>query len=59
MTLARRSLIAVVLMTVGLVALLVDSVDKGWTTLGVVGVGCFVVAIAARLAALRRSKPHS
>jgi hypothetical protein len=54
MTVASRSLIAVGLMSVGLVALVADGVDKGWTTLAVVGVGCFSVAIAAQLVALRQ-----
>jgi hypothetical protein len=49
-----RPLIAVALMGIGLAALLVDGVDEGWTTLSVVGVACFAVAIAAQLAALRR-----
>jgi hypothetical protein len=42
-------------MGVGLVALLVDGVDAGWTTLSVIGVACFAVAIAAQLPALRRA----
>ena len=41
-------------MSIGLVALLVNSVDEGWTTLSGVGVVCFVVAIAAQLVALRQ-----
>jgi membrane-bound ClpP family serine protease len=49
-----RPLIAVVLMGVGLVALLVDGVDEGWTALSVIGVACFAVAIAAQVVALRR-----
>jgi hypothetical protein len=54
MTVKRRSLTAVGLMSIGLVALLVNSVDEGWTTLSGVGVACFVVAIAAQLVAFRQ-----
>jgi hypothetical protein len=54
MNIASRSLIAVALMGVGLVALVVDGIDAGWTTLSVVGVACFAVAIAAQLVAVRR-----
>ena len=51
-----RALIAVVLMSVGLVALVVQGIDNGWSALGVVGAACFAVAIAAELAVLRRSR---
>jgi hypothetical protein len=54
MNTASRSLIAVALMGVGLVALIVDGVDAGWSTLAVVGVACFAVAIVAQLVALHR-----
>jgi membrane-bound ClpP family serine protease len=54
MTFTRRALIAVTLMSLGLVALLIDSVDQGWTTLSGVGVACLAVAIAAELVALRQ-----
>ena len=57
MSFARRTLVAVSLMSVGLVALVVNGVDEGWTTLGVVGVACFAVAIAAELVALRQHSP--
>ena len=50
-----RALIAVALMGVGLVALLVDGIDQGWSTLSAVGVACSAVAIAAQLVALRRT----
>jgi hypothetical protein len=49
-----RALIAVALMGVGLVALVVDGVDQGWSALSVIGVACFAVAIATQLVALRR-----
>jgi hypothetical protein len=54
MTFRTRALIAVALMSVGLVALIVNSVDEGWTTLSGVGVACFAVAIAAQLVAMRQ-----
>jgi membrane-bound ClpP family serine protease len=56
MDFARRSLIAVAFMSLGLVALVVDGVDEGWTTLGAVGVACLAVAIAAQLVALRQHR---
>jgi membrane-bound ClpP family serine protease len=51
-----RALIAVVLMSVGLVVLIVQGIDNGWSALGVVGAACFAVAIAAELTVLRRSR---
>jgi membrane-bound ClpP family serine protease len=54
MSFAQRSLIAVGLMSVGLVLLIVDGVDAGWTTLGAVGVAALALAIAAQLVALRQ-----
>jgi hypothetical protein len=51
--------IAVVLMSVGLVALVVQGINKGWSALSVVGAACFAVAIAAELLTLRRSRVHS
>jgi hypothetical protein len=54
MTPSRRAVIAVGLMSVGLVLLLVSGLDEGWTLLTGVGVGCLVVAIGAELLALRR-----
>jgi hypothetical protein len=50
-----RPQIAVALMGVGLVALLIDGVDQGWSALSAIGVACFTVAIAAQLVALRRA----
>ena len=55
MTAAHRRLVAAVLMSVGLVALVVDSATSGWTTLGAFGVGCFALAIAAELVAIRNA----
>jgi membrane-bound ClpP family serine protease len=54
-TATRRYLFAVVALIIGLLVLVVDHIDKGWTTLGVIGVACLVVAIAAELVVLRRS----
>jgi membrane-bound ClpP family serine protease len=56
MTSTRRHLVALVLMSVGVVALIVSSVDEGWTTLGGVAVACLGVAIAAQLVELRRRR---
>lgn len=55
MTLSRRAVIAVGLMTVGLVLLVVSGMDEGWTLLTGIGVGCLVVAIGAELVGLRRA----
>ena len=54
MTFTRRARLAIVLMSVGLVALVVDSLVTGWTTLGIVSVGCLVLAIGAELVALQQ-----
>jgi hypothetical protein len=59
MTGSFRQLVALVGMTIGLVALVIDSAIKGWTVLGTVGVSCFAVAIAAELLALQRARGHS
>jgi hypothetical protein len=56
MTLSRRALIAVGLMSVGLVLLVVSGMDEGWTLLTGIGVGCLVVAIGAELVGLRRAE---
>ena len=55
MTLSRRAVIAVGLMSLGLVLLVVSGMDEGWTVLTGIGVGCLVVAIGAELAGLRRA----
>lgn len=59
MTLSRRALIAVGLMSLGLVLLVVSGMDEGWTLLTGIGVGCLVVAIAAELVGLRRAEHTS
>ncbi len=56
MTPSFRQLVALVGMTIGLVALVIDSADKGWTVLGSVGVAAFAVAIGAELATIRRAR---
>ncbi len=57
MTLSRRALLAVGLMSAGLVLLLISGLDDGWTTLSVIGVACLAVAIVAELVTLVRSGP--
>ena len=59
MTLLTRSVIVVGLMSVALVASVIDGLDNGWTTLGVVAVVCFAVTIVAQLDLLRRAKRHA
>jgi membrane-bound ClpP family serine protease len=59
MSTGTRAMIAVPLMTVGLVALVVQGIDNGWSALGVAGAACFAVAIAAELTVLRRSRAQS
>ena len=54
MSTERRALIALTLMSVGLVALLVTGVGSGWTALNVIGIACLAVAIAAQVVILRR-----
>jgi membrane-bound ClpP family serine protease len=56
MSTQARGTIAVVLMSVGLVALVVQGIDKGWSALGVAGAAFFTVAIAAQLTILRRAQ---
>jgi hypothetical protein len=43
-------------MGAGLIALLVESLTSGFTTLRAVGVACFVIAINAVLAAIREAR---
>ena len=58
MTNSLRPLFALTCMTIGLIALVIDSAQKGWTVLGTVGVAGFAVAIAAELLTIRRARPH-
>jgi membrane-bound ClpP family serine protease len=54
MNISSRAWLATALMSIGLAALIVDGVDEGWSALGIVGVACFTVAIAAQLLQLRQ-----
>jgi membrane-bound ClpP family serine protease len=58
MTASFRQLVALVGMTVGLVALVIGSANKGWTVLGTVGVVAFALAIAAELITVQRARGH-
>lgn len=59
MTVVQRTLLVIALMTFGLIATVIDSVDHGWTVLGTIGAACFALVIAAELAILARAKPHA
>ena len=59
MTTPRRHLIALALLAVGLAVFIVDNVKLGWTTIGVVGVLCLVLAIGAQLFAIRKTRAHN
>jgi hypothetical protein len=54
MSTERRALIALTLMSVGLVALLATGVGSGWTALNVIGIACLAGAITAQVVVLRR-----
>jgi membrane-bound ClpP family serine protease len=58
MTVIQRSWLVIVLMTLAIVAFVVDYVEHGWTVLGAIGVACFALVIAAELRILARAKPH-
>jgi membrane-bound ClpP family serine protease len=49
----RLNLIALPLLTVGLVALFVTYVSQGWTTLGIIGCAGLAVAVVATAIQLR------
>ncbi len=59
MTNPRRHFIALALLAVGLAIFIVDNVSFGWTTIGVVGVLCLVLAIGAQLVAIRKARADS
>ena len=59
MTVTRRSLVILALVSFTVVATVIDGVVNGWTALGGVTVGCFVGVIALQLAEMRRAKHHS
>jgi len=54
-----RPFIALALLAVGLAIFLVDNVSLGWTGIGVFGVLCLVLAIAAQLLAIRKHRAHN
>ena len=54
-----RPFIALALLAVGLAIFLVDNVSLGWTAIGVLGVLCLVLAIAAQLLAIRKHRAHN
>ena len=56
MTTSARMLVAIVGMSLGLVGLVINNADKGWTALGTFGAGCFIVGIVAALVTLRRAR---
>ena len=55
---SRRPVIALALLAIGLAIFLVDNVSQGWTAIGVAGVLCLVLAIAAQALAIRKARPH-
>jgi membrane-bound ClpP family serine protease len=55
MSIPHRHLIALALLAVGLAIFIVDIVSLGWTTIGVVGVLCLVLAIGAQLVAIHKA----
>ena len=56
MTTSARMLVAIVGISFGLVALVIDDADRGWTALGAFGVACFAVGIVSALVTLRRAR---
>jgi membrane-bound ClpP family serine protease len=58
MTRRARPFIAAILMSVGLISIVADSVANGLSTLSAVGAACLVLAIATQILLLRRAKPH-
>jgi hypothetical protein len=56
---ATRSFTAIVLMTVGLIALIVSGVSAGWNALDAIGVVSLGVAIGAQYPGLRRARAHN
>ncbi len=59
MSTPHRHLIALALLAVGLAIFIVDNVSLRWTTIGVVGVLCLVLAIGAQIVAIRNARPHN
>jgi len=58
MAVPRRSLVILVAVGFTLVATVIDGVVNGWTALGGITVGGFVLVIALQLAEMRRAKHH-
>lgn len=56
MTPSSRSLLGMVLMSVGLIALVISGVSAGWNLLDAVGVVCLGLAIGAQYVVLRRAR---
>jgi membrane-bound ClpP family serine protease len=59
MTASSRSLVAMVLMSVGLIALVISGVSAGWNLLDGIGVVCLGLAIGAQYMVLRRARSQS
>lgn len=56
MTPSIRSLLGMVLMSVGLIALVISGVSAGWNLLDGIGVVCLGLAIGAQYVGLRRAR---
>jgi hypothetical protein len=56
MTPSVRSLLGIVLMSVGLIALVISGVSAGWNLLDGIGVVCLGLAIGAQYVVLRRAR---
>lgn len=56
MTPSSRSLLAIVLISVGLIALGLSGVSAGWNPLDGIGVVCLGLAIGAQYVVLRRAR---
>lgn len=58
MTTSIRPLVAVVGMSIGLVALVIDNVTQGWGVLGAIGIAGFALGITAELFVIRGARGH-
>jgi hypothetical protein len=56
MTPSVRSLLGIVLMSVGLIALVISGVSAGWNLLDGIGVVCLGLAIGAQYVVVRRAR---
>jgi hypothetical protein len=59
MTPSTRSLLGMVLMSVGLIALVISGVSAGWNLLDGIGVVCLGLAIGAQYVVLRRARSQA